>query len=101
MQFICFAIYLSHLQIYLTSFAYLSFYIHESYLSFFDLLYAWLLIASYFFSDFGFCLANLIYLSCNRKMCFVVGSILQYLTLVTEHVCVVATKDKMMGSIST
>ena len=29
----------------------LSFYIHESYLSFFDLLYAWLLIASYFFSD--------------------------------------------------
>ena len=31
--------------------SYLSFYIHESYLSFFDLLYAWLLIASYFFSD--------------------------------------------------
>ena len=26
-------------------------FIHESYLSFFDLLYAWLLIASYFFSD--------------------------------------------------
>ena len=29
----------------------ISFYIHESYLSFFDLLNAWSLIASYFFSD--------------------------------------------------
>ena len=51
---------------------------------FFDLLYAWFLIASYFFFDIWVCLANLIYLSCNGKRCFVMGSILRCLIPVTE-----------------
>ena len=37
----------------------ISFYIHGSYLSFFDLLYAWVLIASYFFSDIWFLFGQL------------------------------------------
>ena len=49
---------------------------------FFDLLYAWSLIASYFFSDIW---VLLIYLSCNGKRCPVVGSILRCLIPVTKR----------------
>ena len=83
----------------------LSLFIHESHLSFFDILYAWLLITSYFFSDIWVSFANLIYLSCNVKRCFVMASILRCPFPVTEgaarHACIVAIKNKKMGSIPT
>ena len=49
----------------------LSFYIHESYLSFFDLLYAQLLVASYFFSDIWvlFCQLDLFILQWEGVLC--------------------------------
>ena len=81
------------------------FYIHESYLSFFDLLYAWSLIASYFFSDIWYFLANLIYLSCNGKRCFVMGLVMRCSFPATEgaarHVLIITIKDNKMGYIPT
>ena len=64
-----------------------------------------IIIALYLFSDIWFCLANLIDLSCNGKRCYVMGSILRcphrVIEGVARHACIVAIKDKKMGSIPT
>ena len=81
----------------------LSFYIHESYLSFFDLLYAWSLIASYFFSDIWVLFGQLDLFVLQWEEVPGSGFDLRCSIPVTEgetHVCIVATKDKKTGSIS-